>query len=159
LITTPNPNNSGCPRVSELIDAKTNCWNASLICSVFNERDAHEILHIPLTDLGRRYEMIWWYDKKGLFSIKSVYRACVDVLINREEWWVQGEWNKLWTLLIPPKVKHFMWRLGRDCLTNRQRLVSKGVECHENCVTCQIYTEYNWHVFLNCADSVAGGEK
>jgi hypothetical protein len=50
----------------------------SLIRSVFNERDAHEILHIPLIDLGRRDEMIWRYDNKGLFSVKSVYRVCVD---------------------------------------------------------------------------------
>jgi hypothetical protein len=99
---------------------------ASLICNIFNERDAHEILHIPLTDLGRKDEIIWRYDKKGF----SPLRVCiVFVLINREEWRVPGDWNKLWGLSIPPKVKHFMWRLGRDCLPNRQRLVCKEVKC------------------------------
>ncbi|KAK2364339.1 hypothetical protein QL285_089219 [Trifolium repens] len=62
-------------------------------------------------------------------------------------------------LSISPKVKHFMWRFGMDCLPNRQRLVTKWVECHENCSTCLTYNEYNWHVFLNCADSVACWKK
>jgi hypothetical protein len=52
-------------------------------------------------------------------------------------------------------VKHFMWRLGRDCLPNRQRLSSKGVDCQENGVVCQTYTEYNWHLFLCCNDSTS----
>jgi hypothetical protein len=30
FFTTPNPNNSGCPKVNELIDVQTNCWNAKL---------------------------------------------------------------------------------------------------------------------------------
>jgi len=37
---------------------------------------------------------------------------------------------------IPSKVKHFMWRLERDCLFNRRRLMSKGIYCQSNCVVC-----------------------
>jgi hypothetical protein len=85
LITTPNQNSSGYLNVRDLIDEETYSLNASLICNIFNERDAHEILHIPLTDLGRKDEIIWLYDKKGLFFVKSAYRVCVDVLINKEE--------------------------------------------------------------------------
>jgi hypothetical protein len=92
--------------------------------------------------------------KKGLYSVKSAYRVCVDVLTNRDAWKVAGYWNRLWALPIPPKVKHFMWRLGRDCLPNRQRLVSKGIDCQPNCVVCHRYLEYNWHLFLDCADSI-----
>ncbi|KEH18891.1 hypothetical protein MTR_8g031330 [Medicago truncatula] len=47
-----------------------------------------------------------------------------------------------------------MWHLGRDCLPIGQRLNCKGVECTSNCVICQSYTKYNWHLFLVCADSI-----
>jgi hypothetical protein len=117
---------------------------------VFNDRDAKELLSHDASN-----EIIWKYDKKGMYWVKSAYRVCVDIMIDRNEWKVDGGWNKLRGLAIPPKVKHFMWRLGRDCLPNRQRLSSKGVDCQENCVVCQTYTEYNWHIFLCCNDSIS----
>jgi hypothetical protein len=48
-----------------------------------------------------------------------------------------------------------MWRLGRNCLPNRQRLISKGIDFNSNCVICQTYIEYFWHLFLSCADIVS----
>jgi hypothetical protein len=117
---------------------------------VFNDRDAKELLSHDASN-----EIIWKYDKKGMYWVKSAYRVCVDIMIDRNEWKVDGGWNKLRGLAIPPKVKHFTWRLGRDCLPNRQRLSSKGVDCQENCVVCQTYTEYNWHLFLCCNDSTS----
>jgi hypothetical protein len=33
--------------------------------------------------------------------------------------------------------------------------MSKGVHGDSNCVVCHRYTEYNWHLFLDCADSIA----
>ncbi|MCH88735.1 RNA-directed DNA polymerase (Reverse transcriptase), partial [Trifolium medium] len=82
--------------------------------------------------------------------LRDERNPCITTPNNNQ---VEGDWNQLWTLPIPPKVKHFMWRLGRDCLPNRQRLLSKGVECQSNCVVCQEYNENNWHTFLCCADS------
>jgi len=142
--------------VSSLIDANLGCWNCTYVRENLCDRDANEILHIPLVNLGKSDEVIWRYDKKkGLYLVKSAYRVCVDVMIHRDVWKVEGNWNKLWALAIPPKVKHFMWRLGRDCLPNIQRLMTKGVNCESNCAVCHRFTEYNWHLFLDCADSIA----
>ncbi|KEH30222.1 hypothetical protein MTR_4g065063 [Medicago truncatula] len=102
--------------------AENRSWNEPLIRNNFNLRDVDEILKIPLLLREQNDAIIWRFDKKGVYSVKSAYRVCVDVLINRDEWKVEGDWNKLWSLPIPPKVKHFMWRLGRDCLPNRQSI-------------------------------------
>ncbi|XP_045831364.1 uncharacterized protein LOC123922710 [Trifolium pratense] len=32
--------------------------------------------------------------------------------------------------------------------------MSKGIHGDSNCVVCHRYTEYNWHLFLDCADSI-----
>jgi ribonuclease HI len=154
-IVTPILNNENLSKVSDLIDVNQGCWNRNRVSELFCDRDANEILKIPLVNLGKRDEIIWRFDKKGIYSVKSAYRVCVDVMINRDDWKVEGDWQQLWTLPIPPKVKQFMWRLGRDCLPNRQRLMSKGVHGDSNCVVCHRYTEYNWHLFLDCADSIA----
>jgi hypothetical protein len=51
---------------------------------------------------------------------------------------VRDKGSMMWSLRLPisPKVKHLMWRLGRNCLPNRQRLVSKGIDYHSNRVIC-----------------------
>ncbi|PNY14146.1 ribonuclease H, partial [Trifolium pratense] len=125
LITTTSNLHVHDQKVSSLIDSGTGQWDIEGIQTNFNDRDAREVLKIPLLPQGAQYEIIWRYDKKGMHSVKSAYRVCVDIMIDRSEWRINGEWNKLRALAIPPKVKHFMWRLGRDCLPSRQRLSSK----------------------------------
>jgi hypothetical protein len=63
-------------------------------------------------NLGKSDEIIWRYDKKGLYSVKSAYRLFVYVMINRDVWKVEGDWNKLWALAIPPKVNILCGGLG-----------------------------------------------
>jgi len=74
--------------------------------------------------------------KKGLYSVKSVYRVCVDIIINIDD----GRLKVIGTSL---RCSSSMWRLGRDCLPNRQRLPSKGVDYTSNRVVCHSYIEYN----------------
>jgi hypothetical protein len=39
-----------------------------------------------------------------MYSVKSAYRVCVDIRIDRSEWKIDGEWNKhcknIWLLII-----------------------------------------------------------
>jgi len=51
------------------------------------------------------------FDKKDVYSVENAYHVCVDVLINRDEWKLGGDWNKFWSLPIHLKVKHFMWHI------------------------------------------------
>ncbi|KAK2407645.1 Ribonuclease H superfamily protein [Trifolium repens] len=153
-ITTPSNHQNAGYKVSELIDEEWGCWRSDLINNMFNARDAQLINQIPIVNYGTKDEVIWRFEKKGLYTVKSAYRVCVDVILDREDWKVEGDWNKLWALPIPPKVKHFMWKLGRDCLPNRQKLLCKGVDCQSNCVVCNDYLEDNWHLFLSCVDTV-----
>jgi hypothetical protein len=48
-------------------------------------------MKIPLVNITRKDDIIWRFDKKGLYSVKSAYRVCVDVLINRDDWKVEGD--------------------------------------------------------------------
>jgi hypothetical protein len=36
-------------------------------------RDAEEIMKIPLVNITRKDDIIWMFDKKGLYSVKSAY--------------------------------------------------------------------------------------
>lgn len=63
---------------------------------------------------------------------------------------VEGNWSLLWRLNIPPKVKHFLWRLLRDCLPTRQCLQQKGVNCTSLYSYCNTNIENAWHVMFGC---------
>ena len=51
-------------KVSSLIDANMGCWNSTYVRENFCDRDANEILQIPLVNLGKSDEIIQRYDKK-----------------------------------------------------------------------------------------------
>ncbi|KEH20106.1 hypothetical protein MTR_8g068370 [Medicago truncatula] len=96
--------------ITTLIDMNTKKWNENIIRHV---RNVNEIIKTPDLNLDGKDEIIWRFDKKCLYSVKSAYRVCVDVLINQDKWKVEGDWNILWALPIPPKgdeEQHDTWR-------------------------------------------------
>ena len=56
--------------VAELIDDE-HSWNERLIYSLFDKMDAEAIVRIPLPRIPMRDEVIWHYDKRGQYSVKS----------------------------------------------------------------------------------------
>ena len=58
--------------VAELIDDE-HSWNERLIYSLFDKMDAEAIVRIPLPRIPMRDEVIWHYDKRGQYSVKSGY--------------------------------------------------------------------------------------
>ncbi|CAJ2634757.1 unnamed protein product [Trifolium pratense] len=86
LITTTSNLHVHDQKVSSLIDSGKGQWDIEGIQTNFNDRDAREVLKIPLLPQGAQYEIIWRYDKKGMRSVKSAYRVCVDIMIDRSEW-------------------------------------------------------------------------
>lgn len=65
-----------------------------------------------------------------------------------------GEWNLLWRLNVPGKIKIFLWRVCRECLPIRYNLQRRGVQCPLSCVLCSSKVENCWHSFLMCPVSL-----
>lgn len=96
-------------------------WIEELIMNTFMEAEANIILqiHIPRSDSDD--EIIWDYDKKGIFSIKSAYHVGMmdeskeeTSSSNNEN---QGRWWKgLWKANVLPKVKICCWKLIHDIM-------------------------------------------
>ncbi|CAN1152584.1 hypothetical protein LINPERHAP2_LOCUS18833, partial [Linum perenne] len=51
---------------------------------------------------------------------------------------------------IPPKVKLFIWRVGRDNLPTKTTLQQKRVFIALGCGICGGGVESPWHIFLDC---------
>uniref|UniRef100_A0A0A9CHE7 Reverse transcriptase zinc-binding domain-containing protein n=1 Tax=Arundo donax TaxID=35708 RepID=A0A0A9CHE7_ARUDO len=148
-------------RVSELIDPTTGEWDSNLIREVFWEEDVQNILAIPV-----RYDMedsiAWHNDIKGTFSVKSAYHVLDDERVRQTRRQsgessssistqsVEFNWQHIWKLPCPPKVKQFIWRLAHNSLPVRKNIARRGIELDTRCPVCSRFDEDGGHCFLKC---------
>ncbi|XP_058783379.1 uncharacterized protein LOC131658061 [Vicia villosa] len=66
-----------------------------------------------------------------------------------------GNWNSLWKISAPARVKHLLWRICKDCLPTRVRLRQHHVPCAPNCPSCDNGYEDDWHVFFGCLEVIS----
>ncbi|KAL9453574.1 hypothetical protein AB3S75_009225 [Citrus x aurantiifolia] len=64
--------------VAKLINEE-NQWDESLIYRHFNRMDADKIVEIPLPRSLKEYTIIWHYDKKCQYTIKSGYQTALSL--------------------------------------------------------------------------------
>lgn len=111
--------------------------------SCFYQHDVEEVLKIRLSDSIQEDHIAWYYEKSGMFTVKSAYRLAVQtdpdmqkqVGSSRQADGKRELFNNIWKAPVPQKVKVFAWRLSMDGVAtqlNRKRrtLVKFG--------TCQI---------------------
>ncbi|XP_073137676.1 uncharacterized protein [Henckelia pumila] len=89
-------------KVSALINPSNGCWDADLIKALFVERDQHLILSISLSHHPTKDKWIWMYEKNGVFSVKSGYKAQLHSR-DSSPFVEITNWNLLWKLRIPAK--------------------------------------------------------
>ena len=90
--------------VAELIDEKQQ-WREDLILQHFRPEDAEAIMQIPLPKRPKEDQLIWHYDKRGQYSVKSGYQVASQNKLPKS--FKEGV---IWSLSIPAKIKVFMWR-------------------------------------------------
>ncbi|CAN0916153.1 Putative ribonuclease H protein At1g65750 [Linum grandiflorum] len=99
---------------------------------------------------GEADKAVWHYSKYGEYTVRSAYRLLLERVGDMETLRCEGEWTKLWALKLPPKIKHFVWRVGRDVLPTRRKLQERHVTVPGECGTCATGIEDAWHLFLAC---------
>lgn len=88
-------------------------WKEELLYEQFIKEDADAIKNIPLPNNPNKDQVLWHYDKKGDYSVKSGYQIALklnfpDTPSSSENW--GNQWKVIWTLNIPEKIKIFLWR-------------------------------------------------
>ena len=118
--------------VSDLIDPVTAQWEVDVVQALFNPRDVEEILKIPICS-GMEDCVAWFFDKKGMFSVKSAYRLGVNLREKKRNKdtstsktpVTSPRWDKIWYLKLPGKVRVFLWRLAHNSLPLRLNVKRK----------------------------------
>jgi len=53
-------------------------WDEPLIRDIFFEHDAEEILKIHIPKVHMNDKVAWFYEKNGIFTVRSAYRLAVQ---------------------------------------------------------------------------------
>jgi hypothetical protein len=112
-----------------------------------------KILVVPLLDLVQEDKLIWDEESDGVYSVKSGYQKLMRERDGRWRPRTREEWGRIWKVQAPPKAKHFLWRVCKECLPTRVRLRSRHVQCPQECPLCLAEPENDEHIFFNCDNS------
>ena len=110
--------------VLELINGE-NCWDEELIYRHFDKMDANVITQIPLPRRSREDELIWHYGKSGQYTVKSGYQTTLKIrflAMPSSSESSKNEWNIIWSLALPKKIRIFVWRVAKNLLPLAENL-------------------------------------
>ena len=117
--------------VHELIGEQTKTWNQILLQEMFDTKEAASINSIPLSRIGSPDRLVWHYDKKGVYTIKSGYK-----LLNKAYMEVNNQgmrtdqklWKKIWATSLPRRIQVFLWRILHEILLVNKNLESRKIQ-------------------------------
>ena len=140
-------------KVKDLINATDNCWNMEAVEAHLWPIDHNEVLKVPIGLFRGEDSLLWHFDKKGEYSVRSGYKAAIE---SRNQ--VGGSsneeavkwWKYLWGLRIPPKVKIFIWRCFHEILPTAFNLERRHVSVSPRCYRCGEDGETIFHALISC---------
>jgi hypothetical protein len=114
-------------RVSELIDHTSSTWKNAVLDQHFLPADIEVIKSIPLSTAPQEDFWAWQFEKTGMFSVRTAYRALVHTKKVREDWLEgrqssssstseQNLWSNMWKTKVPSKIRVFLWRLSHQSI-------------------------------------------
>nr|XP_028954040.1 uncharacterized protein LOC114822964 [Malus domestica] len=137
--------------VAELVSVE-GTWEREIIQMCFTIDEAQIILSMPLSHFGCADHVIWHYTRNGVYSVKSGYLVAQEMNRNGELGRKGGGQTStndtmasvrrdLWSLKVPPKLCHFIWRRCQNILAVRTNLQRKGVRLSTGCPFCDCEEE------------------
>lgn len=117
--------------------------------------DASLILNTPTSGINKTDEVIWNYEAKGVFSVKSAYHLASNLALAQEASpsiakRQSPKWRSFWKLKTIPKVKFCVWRIIHDTLPTKMNIIKKRINTNPICLFCRNHEEDASQLFWNC---------
>ena len=155
-ICSPQQDIGDFPMVSSLIDEVSRCWKVDRVQRFFLPVEAETILNIPLGYNLPEDSIMWMGNKRGVFTVKSVYYVALPLVQKFEV----GEcsysdcrtrlWKTMWQLKLPAKIRIFSWKACMDGLPTRLNLARRGLNIETMCPQCETALENTSHALIHC---------
>lgn len=66
-------------KVCDLLEDNGRKWNIAPLLDLFSIRDIQAIITIPISLNSREDSLMWHFDKKDLYTVKSAHHVCLDM--------------------------------------------------------------------------------
>ena len=157
-VISPRPPNSTFTLVKHLIDDRSNTWKKEIVTATFLPFEAEIILKIPLSQYNHDDTLIWGGTKNGAYAVHSGYHLLLNESHNDEPGpsdtsLLTNIWNTIWSLKVPPKVRHFLWRASHESLPTRQNLHRRHVIDDPVCISGNSKPKTTFHILWLCSTS------
>ncbi|KAK3194099.1 hypothetical protein Dsin_025409 [Dipteronia sinensis] len=140
-------------RVADLMNRPRTGWDMEKLNRILLPTDKEVILSILVSWSGGQDSLRWHYEKKRVFTVKSGYclalndpiQGSVSNLSKSHHWW-----NLLWSLVLPPKVKIFIWRACLNAVPSLENLYHRKIVAAPSCTRCASHVESTSHALFGC---------
>lgn len=141
-------------RVSDYITTSTRSWDVLKVREKFLPEDAKAILMIPIP-LHEVHDRVVWADSAtGTYTVKEGYRFWYNQNYTTSAITQSKDWIRIWSLLVPHKVKIFIWRFCRNTIPVHWRLSLKGIHLPITCPMCNADVAHVLHIFFDCQSAM-----
>ena len=139
------------------INPTSRTWDKDVLLGYFAPMEADLILKIPLSPTNVEDKLIWPHVPNGVYIVRFGYRFLVkDKSGPSPSPHSYGEttsiWIHIWGLLVPNKVKNFLWRACKEALTVKKNLVRRRVIDKDVCCHCNLKAEDGYHALWDCSE-------
>ncbi|KAH9668523.1 reverse transcriptase domain-containing protein [Citrus sinensis] len=138
--------------VAELITADST-WNEAKLKHHFCEEDTEAMLKISLPPSHKEDSLLWHFDKKGEYTVKSGYQVALKLKFPNQASSSASSpqrWNNLWSLNLLEKIKIFMWRASKNLLPTAENLWKRKCLQDPICKRCCRSVETIHHALMEC---------
>ncbi|KAI7980313.1 hypothetical protein LOK49_Contig167G00004 [Camellia lanceoleosa] len=155
-VQTVRPGGNSVLKVHEVIHPVNKQWDERKIRSIVSDVDCDAILSIPVSVEDKDDALIWHHDSRGCYTVNSGYQEAVkqahlgSTLPSSSTGWSAKEWKFVWNLNLPPKLKHFVWRIYHNALATCQNLLAKRCANTACCPVCLTAAESIEHLLFEC---------
>ncbi|PWA65252.1 hypothetical protein CTI12_AA315900 [Artemisia annua] len=141
--------------VSDFIN--NGAWDISKLNDVVLPEEVSLISQIPISKSGAPDKLVWHYDAKGSYTVKSGYQQALvqrenhsDMIASTSSALNKSFWKQLWNLKTLPRVKFFWWKACSNALATHENLSRRGCNCSPICSICYSKVETVEHMLFEC---------
>lgn len=146
-----SPLNDSLP-VSGLMKPTLNDWDDTKLQEQVHPEDIPLIKKMRLRLVKAPDVPTWIFTKDGQYTVKSGYHQLFkpNAESSPDNSHINALWKHIWAFNIPPKIKHFWWRVLQNALPVADNLARRRIRTLSDCIFCGEANESIIHLLFHC---------